>query len=172
MLLRSHHTFSLHLQHWEQLCWRQESLPKCQGTAPHCYSYNCWMVRRRNFSWILWFRLHHINLKFRTPKWHSCLVLFWPYLCSWAKNVLPTTSVISSFFLSEKRFCHEKQVCVFSSAFGWGGVAKVRDGAPKDWNVGLSLWFTGLLTRTVFKLDKKDRSMDRWFKNIYFLSIL
>lgn len=48
----------------------------------------------------------------------------------------PTSSVISSFFLSEKKLCHQ-EVCVFSSAIGRAGVAKVRDVSAKDWDVGL-----------------------------------
>lgn len=97
-----------------------------------------------------WFKIQDDEATF-VPK--PIPSLLWPYLFSWAKDVLPATSIISSLFFSEKKFCHQEQVSVFSSAIGRAGIVKGRDDSAKDWNDGCSSWFTGLLTRIVISLS-------------------
>lgn len=97
-----------------------------------------------------WFKIQDDKATF-VPK--PIPSLLWPYLFSWAKDVLPATSIISSLFFSENKFCHQEQVSVFSSAIGRAGIVKGRDDSAKDWNDGCSSWFTGLLTRIVISLS-------------------
>lgn len=135
------------------------------------------MEWRQNFLWILQFRFYYTDLKFQNAKATFVPIpsSLPPYLFTWAKDVLPATSVISSFFLSEKNFCHQEQVCVFSSAVGRAGIVKGRDDSAKDWNGGRSSWFTGLLRRIVFKsiyLSYKCRKEKQLLLPTHFFSTL
>lgn len=104
-----------------------------------------------------WFKIQDDKATFVPKPFPS---LLWPYLFSWAKDVLPATSIISSLFFNEKKFCHQEQVSVFSSAFGRAGIVKGREDSAKDWNDGCSSWFTGLLTRIVIQMQKLEATFD------------